>query len=102
MLNILAIYYLFIFIMAGIIGTPFILLEYEVEIDNPIKTIFMYQYAIYEMVKDRVNIFGIILLEAFVTFSVWFLNIIVFIVIIVGCILWAICMLFLVIFKKRG
>lgn len=98
----LGFYYLFVFIIVGIMGSSSILLNSdEFGLDNPIKYILMYQYAVYEMVKDKINIVGIILLETFVTFSVWFLNIIIASIIIIFYILYVICLLFLLIFKKH-
>lgn len=97
----LGLYYLFIFIMVGVIGSLLIMLNYDIELDNPLKYIFMYQYVVYDLVKDSINVIGIILLEIFVTFSVWFLNIIIAMIIIVMYIFCAIYRLFFFIFKKR-
>ena len=98
----LGIYYLFVFLAVGVIcSLPIVLNSDEFELDNPIKYIFMYQYIVYKMIKDKINIVGIILLETFVTFSVWFLNIIIAIIIIVSFIFCSICGLFFLIFQKR-
>ena len=97
----LGLYYLFIFIMVGVVGSLSIILNYDIELDNPLKYIFMYQYVIYDIVKDSINVVGIILLEIFVTFSVWFLNIIIAMIIIVLYIFCIICGLFFFAFKKR-
>ena len=108
MINILNCYYLFVFIIVGICGTLIILDRLFDEnlrfIDgkiNYLKVIFMYQYAVYELSKDYLNKAGIIVLEVFTTFSVWFLNIFMVFIVCGVNLLFAFCKLFYFIFKKR-
>lgn len=101
--DVIGLYYIFIFIFVGIIGSILLLVnadEFNLEMSF-IKTVFMYQFAVYEMVKDKVNTVGIIILEILVTFSVWFLNIILFILACGTLILWVICFLFSIIFARK-
>lgn len=67
-----------------------------------VRCVFMYQFALYKLLKDEINKTGIIILEVITTLSVWFLNI--FLCGIVAC-LWQIkmmCYLFWIIFRERG
>lgn len=100
-LKILQLYYLFVFIFIGI-GASLHLLDngllYE---KNKLKLIFMYQYAVYQLAKDDLNAAGILILEIITTFSVWFLNILILVVMCLWYILSAIWDLFYFVFKKR-
>lgn len=98
-LTILGIYYLFVFIFVGWIGSISITSDYN--IDSAFKTIFMYQYAIYEYNKDDLNIAGIIILEVLTTLSVWFLNVAIFLFVCVFYIWEWISDLFSWLFEKR-
>lgn len=100
-LKILQLYYLFVFVFVGI-GASLHLLDngllYE---KNKLKLIFMYQYAVYQLAKDDLNAAGILILETITTFSVWFLNILILVVMCLWYILSAIWDLFYFCFKKR-
>lgn len=100
-LQILQLYYLFVLIFIGI-GRSLHLLDngllYE---KNKLKLIFMYQYAVYQLAKDDLNAAGILILETITTFSVWFLNILIIVVMCLWYILSAIWDLFYFCFKKR-
>lgn len=100
-LSILQLYYLFVFVFVGI-GASLHLLDtgllYE---KNKLKLIFMYQYAVYQIAKDDLNAAGILILETITTFSVWFLNILIIVVMCLWYILSAIWGLFYFVFKKR-
>ena len=101
--EIIGLYYIFIFIFVGIIGSIFLLGnadEFNLEMSF-VKTVFMHQYVVYTLVKDNISMFGIIILEIFVTISVWFLNVIIFVVACGILILWAICFLFSIIFARQ-
>lgn len=100
-MDMLGIYYILVFALVGICGSLFAVNECDILSQNIFKQIFMYQYAVYEIAKDNINLAGIIILEILTTFSVWFLNVIVFIVICLYYILLAIWKLFYFIFKKR-
>lgn len=100
-LQILQLYYLFVLIFIGIGGSLHLLdngLLYE---KNKLKLIFMYQYAVYQLAKDDLNAAGILILETITTFSVWFLNILIIVVMCLWYILSAIWDLFYFCFKKR-
>ena len=100
-LQILQLYYLFVFVLVGI-GCSLHLLDngllYE---KNKLKLIFMYQYAVYQLAKDDLNVAGILILEIITTFSVWFLNILILVVMCLWYIFSAIWGLFYFCFKKR-
>lgn len=100
-MNILGIYYLLVFLLVGIAGSITAMDNFDVMSGNKLKLIFMYQYMVYELAKGNLNIAGIIILEIFTTFSVWFLNVIIFVVICLYYVLLAICKVFYFIFKKR-
>lgn len=100
-MNILGIYYLIVFVFVGICGSLFAIDECDILSKSILKKIFMYQYAVYEIAKDDINLVGIIILEILVTFSVWFLNVIIFVIICLYYLLAAICKLFYFVFKKR-
>lgn len=100
-MNIIFAYYLFIFLFVGVLSSIVIALEWDDLFEHKFVLIFMYQYAIYALTKDRLNIVGIIILEILATASVWFLNVIIFICVCFYYIVWAICRLFYLFFKKR-
>ena len=100
-LQILQLYYLFIFVFVGIGASLYPLdtgLLYE---KNKLKLIFMYQYAVYQLAKDNLNAAGILILETITTLSVWFLNILILVILCAWYILSAIWDLFYFVFKKR-
>ena len=99
-LNILQLYYLFVFVLIGI-GGSLGMINDDLLHGSKLKLIFMYQYAVYQLAKDELNIAGIIILEILTTLRVWFLNILVFIVMCMWYIFSAIWNLFYFIFKKR-
>ena len=100
-LQILQLYYLFVFVFVGI-GASLHLLDtgllYE---KNKLKLIFMYQYAVYQLAKDNLNTAGILILETITTLSVWFLNILILVFMCLWYILSARWDLFYFVFKKR-
>ena len=100
-MNILGIYYLLVFLLVGIAGSITAMEEFDVMSRNKLKLIFMYQYMVYELAKEDLNIAGIIILEIFTTFSVWFLNVIIFIIVCLYYIFLAVWKLFYFVFKKR-
>lgn len=100
-LKILQLYYLFVFVLIGIGGSLHLLdtgLLYE---KNKLKLIFMYQYAVYQLASEHLNVAGILILEIITTFSVWFLNILIILVMCLWYIFSAIWDLFYFCFKKR-
>ena len=100
-LSILQLYYLFVFVFVGIGATLHLLdagLLYE---KNKLKLIFMYQYAVYQLCKDKLNAAGILILETITTLSVWFLNILIIVCMCLWCILSGMWDLFYFCFKKR-
>ena len=99
-LNILQLYYLFVLVIVGI-GCSLILINDDLLHENKLKLIFVYQYAVYQLTKDELNKIGILILEIITTFSVWFLNILILIVMCAWYILSAVWDLFYFIFKKR-
>ena len=109
-LNILMPYYFFIFVAVGVLGSLVINLDgtiYEVDdilIDKHdfIKCVFMYQVASYQFLREEINFCGIVILEILITASVWFLNIMVFSILIIILILKAICHMFYIVFRKRN
>jgi len=100
-LNILGLYYLFVFISVGIGGSLALTSDFEELFKNKLKLIFMYQYALYKITEDQLNIAGIIILETLLTISVWFLNVLVFVILCLWYILSAVWDLFYFVFKKR-
>lgn len=101
LMDLLGIYYILVFVLAGICGSLFAMDECDILSQSIFKQIFMYQYAVYQIVKEDLDIVGIIILEILTTFSVWFLNIIIFIIICLYYVLLAVWKLFYFIFKKR-
>ena len=100
-LKILQLYYLFVIVFVGI-GCSLHLLDngllYE---KNKLKLIFMYQYAVYQLSKDKLNAAGILILETITTLSVWFLNILIIVFMCLWYILSGMWDLFYFCFKKR-
>ena len=102
-------YYTFVFIIVGFIGSFTLSISGEVyNIDEVltskqqfIKCIFMYQVAIWESLSEDINIIGMMILEILTTLSVWFLNVLVFLILIVLLILKCVCFSFYMIFEKR-
>lgn len=109
MINLIGAYYTFVFIIVGFIGSFALSISEEVyNIDEVltskrqfIRCIFMYQVAIWELLSEDINIIGMLILEILTTLSVWFLNILVFLILIVLLILKGVCFSFYMIFKKR-
>lgn len=66
------------------------------------KTIFIFQYELYECIKDELNMFGVIILELIVTILTFGTNIMLFIIAVIGWIFTLLWKLFYLIFKKRG
>lgn len=101
-------YYFFIFVFIGYVGTFAISISDLVfEIESVLKSksdfircVFMYQFAVYELLSDCINTKGIIILEIITTLSVWFLNIIVFLLLVTLSILKNICILFYKLFNR--
>lgn len=109
-MEIIALYYTFILVFVGALGSLAISLSCEVyEMEDCLKNkkdfihcIFMYQYA-FAILLDMygINKIGVFIAEILTTFSVWFLNVIVFAIL---CFLFAlkmICYLFWILFRKR-
>lgn len=109
-LNILMPYYFFVFVAVGVIGSLAINLDgtvYEVNdvlIDKHdfIRCVFMYQVASYQFLREEINVCGIVILELLITASVWYLNVIIFGILIIILILKAICHMFYIVFRKRN
>ena len=100
-LSILGVYYLFVFIFVGI-GVSMLLLDNNLLYErNKLKIIFMYQCAVYQLSKDKLNVAGILILETITTFSVWLLNILIIVFMCLWYILSGIWDLFYFCFKKR-
>ena len=100
-LKILQLYYLFVIVFVGI-GCSLILLDEGLLYErNKLKIIFMYQYAVYQLAKDKLSAAGILILEIITTLSVWFLNILVIVFMCLWYILSTIWNLFYFCFKKR-
>lgn len=109
-LSVLAIYYLFVFVLVGVAGSLAISLSGEIyEMDDCLKNkkdfihcIFMYQYAAAILLDlYGINRAGIVIVEILTTFSVWFLNVLIFAILCFLLILKGICYLFLLIFRKK-
>lgn len=99
-LSILQLYYLFVFVFVGL-GVTLHLLDDVLYEKNKLKLIFMYQYAIYQLAKDDLNIIGILILEILTTLSVWFLNILIIVFMCLWYILSGMWYSFYFCFKKR-
>lgn len=108
-IELIIIYYAVIFVAVGIIGTLIIALTDEIfRLDDVllnkkdfVKCIFMYQVAIKMLLEYDINTAGILILEILTTLSVWFLNIIVFAILVVCLILKGIGYGFWPIFRKK-
>lgn len=105
--EILKLYYLIIFLVSIPVS---LMIDSDGRIYNDngknirdfIRFIFMYQMAIWEYLKDEISIPGIVILETLTTFSVWFVNIFLFISLIAYMIFKLICYLFWIVFRKRN
>ena len=98
----LKLYYNIILILVGIFGSLWIYVEYDTICRNKLKLIFMYQYAVYRLAEENINLVGLIILEILTTFSVWFLNAIILIIICIYYILSTLRNVFCFLFKKRA
>lgn len=65
-----------------------------------IRCLFMYQFFIYDNLKNKINPLGMIILFALSTFCFWSLNIIVFVTLIILLVIRILCLMFFKIFKK--
>lgn len=109
-LNILIPYYFFIFMFVGVFGSQIIYLNESTFDDNNIfsnkhefiRCVFMYQVASYQVLREKTNVCGIVILEILITASVWYLNVIIFGILIIILILKAICHMFYIVFRKRN
>ena len=109
MINLICAYYTFVFIIVGFIGSSILSISETVyNLDEVltskqqfIRCIFMYQVAIWELLSEDINIIGMMILEILTTLSVWFLNILVFLILVILLLLKGICFLFYILFKKR-
>lgn len=103
-------YYFFVFVAVGILGSLVINIDGNVyediyiltDMHEFIKCVFMYQIAAYQFLSEEINAIGIVILEILITASVWFLNVIIFMGLIIILILKLICYLFWVVFRKRN
>lgn len=108
-LKIIADCYILINIIVGVIGSMVISLSdeiYEMDLvltdkNEFVRCVFMYQFTVYELLKDEINKTGIIILEVLTTLNVWFLNVLIFAVTVFLRIVKLICHLFWLIFRKR-
>jgi hypothetical protein len=100
-IDIIMLYYLFVLIFVGIGGSLTVVSDFDILSQSMLKQIFMYQYVVYKLASEHLNLAGIIILEILTTLSVWFLNIIIFLFICLWHILSAIWDLFYFCFKKR-
>lgn len=108
--NILVAYYMFVFALAGVLGSLVITFSGEVyDMDNCLSNktdfihcIFMYQIAIKYLFEDQINTVGIVILEVLTTLSVWVLNIGIFFILLFCLLLKGICYGFWLIFRKRN
>lgn len=104
------IYYTFVFIFIGFIGTFSISISDSIfELDSVLiskqdfkRCVFMYQYSVYELLSDYINKKGIVILEILTTLNVWVLNIFVFLLLVTLLILKNICILFYKLFNKEN
>lgn len=101
--------YIFINLLVGALGSLVISVSdetYEMDLvltdkNEFVRCIFMYQFAVYELLKDEINKTGIIILEILTTLSVVFLNVFIFAIIIFLFAIKMICYLFWIAFRKR-
>ena len=101
LINVFGLYYLFCFVLIGIGGSLVLTSDFDELFENKLKLIFMYQYALYKITEDKLNLVGIIILEILLTLSVWFLNVLIFVILCIWYVISAIWNLFYFIFKKR-
>lgn len=108
-MDLLLLYYIFIFCFIGVICSLPIAAQEEVcdidkvliSADNFVKCIFMYQIFVWKLLHKDINAVGIILAEILVTASVWFLNIGISLILIGALIIKHGWRLFCIIFKKK-
>ncbi len=108
-LLVLGVYYVFVLIFVGFIGSLLISAEDICEIEDCLKNkqdfircIFMYQYTVAILLDEYgINKVGIVIVEILTTFSVWFLNVLIFAVLCFGLLLKGIGYLFWLVFRKR-
>lgn len=109
-LSLLAVYYMFVFVFVGVMGSLAISLCGEVyEMEDCLKNkedfihcIFMYQYVVAILLGDYgINKAGIAVAEILTALSVWFLNIMIFAWLCFELLLKGIFYLFWLIFRKR-
>lgn len=79
LIDLVMLYYLFVLIFVGIGASLTAIGDFDILSQSRIKQIFMYQYIVYKLASERLNLAGVIILEIITTLSVWFLNIIIFI-----------------------
>ena len=65
------------------------------------KALFVYQYKLYEDIKDKLNVFGIIILEALATILTFGASLMMFVIGVIVLLLILIWKLFYFCFKKR-
>ena len=99
--GLIGLYYVFVLVFIGIGGTLDAIYSYDILSKGMLKTIFMYQYAVYQLAKEHINLAGIIILEIITTLSVWPLNIIVLIAWCLYHVAVAVCKAFYCVFKKK-
>lgn len=107
-LDIIMPYYYFVAVAVGVIGSLCIVCSDEIfktdlvltDKNEFVRCIFMYQFTVYMLVEDEINMAGIIILEVLTTLSVWFLNILILVIIVFLWIVKAICHLCWIIFRK--
>jgi hypothetical protein len=90
-----------VFVFVGIGVSLVAVSDLDILSKNKFKQIFMYQYIVYKLASEHLNLAGVIILEILTTLSVWFLNIMIFIIICLWYIFSAIWNAFYFIFKKR-
>ena len=102
-MDLLLLYYIFIFCFIGVICSLPIAAQEKVLIsaENFVKCIFMYQIFVWKLLHKDINAVGIILAEILVTASVWFLNIGVSLILIGALIIKRGWHLLFIIFKKK-
>lgn len=101
LINLIMFYYLFVFIFVGIGVSLAAVGDFDILSQSGLKQIFMYQYIVYKLASEHLNLAGVIILEILTTLSVWFLNIMIFVVICVWYIFSSIWNAFYFVFKKR-
>lgn len=108
--GILVFYYLMIFIFVGWMDSIAILsmkevLDSDEILSNPkdfFRCVFMYQLQMKVFLEDYINAAGIVIVEILTTLSVWFLNIMIFAILLFCLMIKGICYGFWLIFRKRN